>query len=105
MATQPPIVCNLDAKDMGDRTSEWNSLLSQASDYHRTKDGIEVTFASDTKLQETAQDLAKREKDCCPFFTFTFSDVGTSFKLTATAPPDAQFVFEAGGWSKLATQS
>lgn len=101
MPNDTPIACNLDAADVGDRSSEWNQLLSQATIYRRTKEGVEVTFSNE--LKETVQDLAKREKDCCPFFNFDFSDTKTGFMLTATAPPDAQFVFDEGGWSKLVT--
>ncbi len=86
-----PIICNLDAQDMGDRTGEWNTLLLKATNYQRTQDGVKVTFAKDINLREYVQDLAKREKACCPFFVFTFTDTDNGFQLSATAPPDAQF--------------
>ncbi len=99
------IACNLDAADISDRSSEWNKLIAQAANYDRTKDGVKVTFLDEAQLKETAQDLVTREKECCPFFNFDFKDTQTGFTLTATAPPDAQFVFDEGGWSKLVKTS
>ena len=85
-----PIACSLDAGTMGDRLQEWQALLARASGRERTDAGYRLTFARDPALASALADLAAREIECCPFFTFAIRMTNDGLQLDVEVPEDAR---------------
>jgi hypothetical protein len=85
-----PIACSLPADDMGDRLHEWQALLGKASAREPTPAGHRLTFARDAELARALADLAAREIECCPFFTFAIRLTNDALQFDVEVPPEAR---------------
>ena len=85
-----PIACSLDAGAMGDRLQEWQVLLAQSSAREPTDAGYRLTFARDPELAAALADLAAREIECCPFFTFALTMASDGLQFDVAVPEDAR---------------
>jgi hypothetical protein len=90
-----PIACSLPADDMGDRLHEWEVLLAKASAREPTLAGYRLTFAPDAELAGALADLAAREIECCPFFTFAIRLTNDALQLDVEAPPEARALVDS----------
>ena len=73
-ALPPPLVCDMTgASDTpAERIAEYRRLFTQSLlGRSRTGSGIRFRFRADPGLEDWLRDLARREKACCAFFTFT----------------------------------
>jgi hypothetical protein len=85
-----PIACSLDAGAMGDRFEEWQTLLARSSARKPTDAGYRLTFPRDSGLAGALADLAAREIECCPFFTFAIRFTNDALTLDVEVPPEAR---------------
>jgi hypothetical protein len=70
----PPVVCDMtSAPDTpAERIAEYRRLFAQSLlGRDRTSTGIRFRFRADAGLEDWVRDLARREKSCCAFFSFT----------------------------------
>jgi MerR family copper efflux transcriptional regulator len=86
---QPPIACSLNDADQRDREHEWSSVLSYATARIVAEGGLTVRFDAQPELAARIADLAVREQQCCPFFSFTLAVAAGDLALSVAAPPEA----------------
>jgi hypothetical protein len=70
----PPVVCDMAgaADTPAERIAEYRRLFAQSLvGRDRTGTGIRFRFRADAGLEDWVRDLARREKACCAFFSFT----------------------------------
>ena len=86
-----PIACSLDAGEIGPRVDEWRRLLATgATGFTRPHPGrLEIELGDDRRGLATLMRLARLERQCCPFFGFTFLVGASRVALAIEAPPDA----------------
>jgi hypothetical protein len=85
-----PIACSLDANTMGDRLQEWQTLLARSSAREPTDAGYRLMFARDPELAGALADLAAREIECCPFFTFAIRMTNDGLMFDVEVPAEAR---------------
>ena len=84
------IACSLDGPGMTDRLAEFRELFADALvGRDRTADGIRFRFRATDAIESRIRDLARRESECCPFFTFTITFAGGEVLWDASVPADA----------------
>lgn len=96
-----PIACTLNAGQMGDRLDEFRALFAASlRGKETTADGIRLRFAATAGVEAEVRDLARREQECCPFFTFTITADGEGVWWDATvADPQARpLLDQLFGW-------
>lgn len=81
-----PSVCTLPAKARPGRVAEFDALFTGALRAVRRPDRHRLQLVLDLAHEATARDLAARERDCCPFFTFAFARHGGRLHLQITVP-------------------
>jgi DNA-binding transcriptional MerR regulator len=91
---EPPIACTLGAGAMGQRLSDWEAVLAQATDRSPIDGGVRLAFAPDAPLARIAT-LAAAEQGCCAFFHFALTVDQRGIALEVRAPADAQDVLTA----------
>ncbi len=92
-AGNPAVTCTLTGDDQTARAQTWAELLGRATGRHGIDGGTQVTFSADATLIGQLAELAVREQQCCPFFTFTLAITTTDVTLDVHAPAGAeQFV-------------
>lgn len=88
MIESVPIACTLDGADQVARAAEFRALMSRARRATRGGDGVCVWFA--LAERDVVDDLTRREKECCAFFSFAISIGDEELQLEVRAPADAQ---------------
>ncbi len=92
---QVPIACSLSSEGAVTRVDEWQRLLRELVDEVvrsgpvarlRLKDRDDAVLA--------AVDLARREKECCPFFEFRLVLLPEAVWLEMAAPEEAGVMLE-----------
>jgi len=84
----PVIACSLDAGGQATRAGEFHDLFAGALlDKTRTSDGALLRF--DPAHAAAVRELLAREKECCPFWDFRFSDEPGALRVEVHAPADA----------------
>jgi DNA-binding transcriptional MerR regulator len=92
----PPIACSLAPAQMGRRVTDWQGVLSRATDGPTPVDGgVAIRFGRDAELAAEVSALAAAEQSCCRFFAFIVRMDHTGTELTVTAPADARPLVEA----------
>jgi hypothetical protein len=74
-----PVACDMTgASDtVEERLAEYGRLFAQAlTGRERTAAGVRLRFRAEEGVQAWVDDLAAREKACCPFFDFAVSTAG-----------------------------
>lgn len=86
-----PIACTLNADDATDRVEEWRIALrsSVAATARPAPHRLELRIAEEPGAVAMLVDLARREKACCGFFTFTVEIDAHRAALVIEAPEDA----------------
>ncbi len=83
------VACTLTAAGRADRAATWSTLLAAAATRRTTAAGLRFTFPADPLLIGQLAELAVREQECCPFFSFALGIHAADVSLTVQAPPDA----------------
>ncbi len=89
-----PIACTLEPQSLHGRLDEWQTLLAHVSRREQIDDGVRVTFATATPLDELVR-LTAAEHDCCQFFRFAITVDGRGIALEVRAPAEALDVVHA----------
>ena len=92
---EAPVACSLDGPGMADRLAEFRELFADALvGRDRTTEGIRFRFRASEAIESRVRDLARRENECCPFFTFTITVAGGEVLWDASVPADARPVLD-----------
>jgi hypothetical protein len=67
------ISCSLDEQGLREQRSRYARLASSLSGVDREEGSIRFSFGNDLDLQ-TLEKMVDVERDCCPFFRFTFDE-------------------------------
>jgi hypothetical protein len=88
---QVPIACTLQADAATDRIAEWRDALhTSVTAAMRTSAGrVELRLADGPAAAGQLVDLARREKACCGFFTFTVRIDAEGATMVVEVPGDA----------------
>lgn len=92
---EAPIACSLDGPGMTERLAEFRELFADALvGRDRTAGGIRFRFRANEAIESRVRDLARRENECCSFFTFTITVAGGEVLWDASVPADARPVLD-----------
>jgi hypothetical protein len=95
LSVEEPIACSLDGAGMADRLAEFRELFADGLvGRDRTAEGIRFRFRASEGMESRVRDLARRENECCPFFTFTITVAGGEVLWDASAPDDARPILD-----------
>jgi DNA-binding transcriptional MerR regulator len=81
-----PVACSLEGQAMGDRISQWQSLLNDAG-HQPIPDGVRLTVPAERAAR--IAELAAAEQQCCPFLDFRLHFAGQLLHLDVRAPAEA----------------
>ena len=92
---EEPIACSLDGPGMVDRLAEFRELFADGLvGRDRTAEGIRFRFRASEAMEGRVRDLARREHECCPFFTFTITVAGGEVLWDASVPAEARPILD-----------
>ena len=92
---EAPIACSLDGPGMADRIAEFRELFADGLvGRDRTAEGIRFRFRATAAMESRIRDMARRENECCPFFTFNITVTGGEVLWDASAPDDARPILD-----------
>ncbi|MGW0394791.1 MerR family transcriptional regulator [Streptomyces sp. NPDC003042] len=86
---EAPVACTLGGAELGERTSQWQALIAQATSREEITDGVRLAFPTTPELAAELASLAAAEEDCCAFFDFTLNLAPARLTLTVRAPEAA----------------
>ena len=89
--TRIPIACTLTPEAAEDRVGEWRRFLTAHTDVvdHRSPTEVAVRLRPGDDALLAAADMARREKACCSFFTFSIALAADARWLRVAVPEDA----------------
>jgi hypothetical protein len=89
-----PDACTLPTEERPLRVAEFDDLFAYVlrSD-RREPTYLEIAIPAD--VEAAARDLARRESECCSFFTFHFDSAGESVIMRIEVSPDQIAVLDA----------
>jgi hypothetical protein len=94
----PPIACTLPPDRMGDRLQELTTLLAgHVVAVRRRPRRLTLTLSDPQhpdRLEAAARDLFARERQCCPFFTFSFRRAAAELLVEVGVPAPAEPVLD-----------
>ncbi len=76
--------CTLSAADVRARLGEWAALRDRSNGIRPISGGVAISLDATEAIDRVAN-LAERESECCPFYTFTVRVEGPSRELQITA--------------------
>lgn len=76
--------CTLSAADVRARLREWAALRDRSTGIREISGGVAISLDGREPIDRVAN-LAARESECCPFYTFTVRVEGPSRELQITA--------------------
>ncbi len=89
--SEPPIACSLSRREQVERAAEARELIDSALvARERSAGGLRLRFRGPPAVHSAVRALARREKECCPFFDFELVESGEDLEMTVTAPAEAQ---------------
>ena len=93
-ADSPAIACSLDREELGERTMQWQQMLTRAYRRADLEDtdigvGVQLTFDNDAVLVSQLAYLIAAEQQCCSFYSFTLTVAEGSVVVEVRAPRDA----------------
>jgi DNA-binding transcriptional MerR regulator len=84
-----PIACTIEPASLGDRLTEWQTVLDHARDRDATDDGaLRIGFDAGVDVGRLAA-LVAAEQRCCAFFAFALTVDHRGLALEVRAPRDA----------------
>ena len=81
--------CTLSEKDLRRRVAEWHDLRARAISVAPIEGGVSLELAAHEPLPAVA-DLAARESECCPFYSFVIRVEGSPRRLEVSAGPGGE---------------
>jgi hypothetical protein len=81
--------CNLSEEDLRRRVAEWRALRDRATSVTPIEGGVVLQLPANEPISDVA-DLAGREIECCPFYSFALHVDGTGRRLHITAGPGGE---------------
>ena len=92
----PEAACSLGTGELADRSHEFRRLAAGALlGRERTADGLVLRFQALTGVEDALRDLARREKECCPFFESAIERHAGEVRLGIRAPAAAQAIVDS----------
>ena len=89
--SETPVACSLTEREQVERAAEARELMERALvTRERTEHGLRLRFRGPSEVRSAVRALARREKECCPFFEFELAESGEDLEMRVTAPPDAR---------------
>ncbi len=96
MVTLKPIACTLTAADRRSRGDEWRRFFAvNVVEVVRTETSLRVRLKDGDDVILNSVDLARREKECCQFFTFRLELLADETWLEIGAPVEAAAMLDA----------
>jgi hypothetical protein len=94
-----PRACTLPTDAQPLRVAEFDALFTEAMApaVRVSSTHLRVHLAAGDAVAATAQDLLRRETECCAFFTFTLRRSADSTTLDVRVPPEHVSVLDAVG--------
>ena len=89
-----PDACTLPTAERPLRVAEFDDLFTSVRRSERPRPTLlDVVLPRD--IEATGRDLARRESECCSFFTFEFESVGDDVVMHIAVPPEHVEVLDA----------
>jgi hypothetical protein len=84
-----PAACSLSPGESSQRAHEFRALAQRALVSRERRDGaVVLTFRTEPGVREAAEDLARRERECCPFLDFRVEERDSHVALAIGAAPE-----------------
>lgn len=84
------IACSLTAEEAGDRTAELRALFDgTAPVVIREPRTLRLWYTNRPGMYDELSDLLRRERECCPFFTYEAVDKSPRARVVLRVPNDA----------------
>lgn len=95
-AVKVPISCSLNSEAAADRIEEWRTALrTSVTSTARTAAGrVDLRLADGPIAAGRLVDLARREKACCGFFTFTVEIDADGATMVVEVPDSAAAILD-----------
>jgi hypothetical protein len=91
-----PLACSLTADQQVERQEEFGELARRAlTDRRREPGRVVLSFRAEPGVAEQVDDLARRERECCPFLELSVERADGVVALSIGAGADAQPVLDA----------
>jgi hypothetical protein len=92
---QTPIACSLELNDATEQLGEWHSLLDRVVDRAEriSSTRLDLSLLPNVGLDSLLR-IAQREKECCPFFTFTVHIWADCLVLAIEVPDQATGILD-----------
>lgn len=88
-----PIACLLTGQDFQARL-KWIADLNHRSLKQRVQDDLRLTLTYEPLALAEVEEMAKQERACCPFLSFSIQSYADRVTLNITAPEDARDIVE-----------
>ncbi len=94
-----PVACTLGPSQAVDQLAEWQELHAQIRSVERIDDGVRLRLPSE--LYAAAQDLARREEECCRFLAISVGLDGSDsvVEITSDQPEAVPVIDLLAGFS------
>ena len=89
-----PDACTLPTTERPVRIAEFEDLFAHVLRASRP-DSTRLELLVPNDIEATARELARRESQCCTFFTFEFEAVGGDVVMRVGVPPEQSGVLDA----------
>ena len=90
-STLPVPACALSPGEYARRIGEFRRLFAASLlDYRREPNRLHLVLDNGNKQDETIRDLARRERECCPFLAFDLARTGDTVLVEASVPAGAE---------------
>jgi hypothetical protein len=89
--TELPMACSLTAAEARERADEFRALAGTALVGRERSDGeVVLRFRAEDDVPERVRDLARRERECCPFLRIKVEQGGDQMSLRLGAGPESR---------------
>ncbi|HKF81158.1 MAG TPA: hypothetical protein VKB17_10065 [Thermoleophilaceae bacterium] len=90
------LACSLTPAEQSHRTDEFRELARSALASRRREEGrVVLSFRAEPGVADQVEELARRERKCCPFLELRVEPGDGLVTLSIGAAPDAQRVLDA----------
>lgn len=100
--SESPVACSLSGREQVERAAEARELMGALVARERTEQGLQLRFRGTSDVRSSVRALARREKECCPFFEFELAESGEDLVMTVSAPAEARSLLDALFWEESA---
>ncbi len=75
--------------------AEFDDLFAYVAALERVPEPTRLDLGTAADVESAARDLARRESECCSFFTFEFDSAGEDVVMHIGVPPEQIAVLDA----------